>query len=40
LDALLSQTGWETPDLLNGLTLMELAGQIVCQADGRYLRRR
>lgn len=40
LDALRSQTGWTTPDLLSGLTLMELAGQIVCQADGRYLRRR
>lgn len=40
VDALQSRTGWATPDLLNNLTLMELAGQIVCQADGRYLRRR
>jgi DNA processing protein len=40
LDQIQSQTGWTTSELLSRLTLMELAGQIVCQADGRYLRRR
>ena len=39
LDELQRATGWTTTDLLSGLTLMELSGQIVCQADGRYLRR-
>ncbi|HEX2519927.1 MAG TPA: DNA-processing protein DprA [Castellaniella sp.] len=40
LDQIQSQTGWTTSELLSRLTLMELAGQIVCQPDGRYLRRR
>ncbi|CAM5213278.1 DNA processing protein OS=Castellaniella defragrans OX=75697 GN=HNR28_001394 PE=3 SV=1 [Castellaniella defragrans] len=38
LDALQARTGWATGDLLHRLTLMELAGLLVQQPDGRYAR--
>jgi DNA processing protein len=38
LDALRERTGWATADLLHRLTLMELAGRLTQQADGRYAR--
>ena len=38
LDTLQARTGWDTGVLLHRLTLMELAGQLAHQTDGRYAR--